>query len=117
MVRIANARLYAVSKRKKERYLLSAVESHIRRHHPACPITLRQTFASLIAERSWHDASLGAAFGIVASNYVRHKLTDYDQLKYRWGLTRDEARLVVAREVRDIMAAWKMGPPAPWTSN
>jgi hypothetical protein len=37
---------------------------------------------------------------------VRHRLTDYDQLLRVPGLTRDEARLIVAGDVRSITRRW-----------
>jgi hypothetical protein len=43
---------------------------------------------------------------MVATNDVRHRLTDYDQLLRVRGLTREEARLIVASEVKQIVALW-----------
>lgn len=100
-----------VSKRMRERYSLQAIMSHMRRFHPGCPDANRDKLVALIADRSWESASLGKAFGIVASNYVRHELTDYDPLRRRHGLMRDEARMIVAQEVEGIMRAWRIGPP------
>ncbi len=99
--------------KRREHYGTASIEAHIRRHHPGCPQALRAEFVAIIEPRKWEKASLGLAFGIVATNYVRHRLTDYDRLKKIHGLTREEARIVVAQEVKDIMATWKMGPPPP----
>jgi hypothetical protein len=47
----------------------------------------------------------------LTTNHIRHELTDYEWLMNingpGQGLTRDEARLVVAAEVRDIFDEWR----------
>jgi hypothetical protein len=42
--------------------------------------------------------------------FIRHRLTDYDRLLKVPGLTREEARMLVAEEVRDTQAAWRRPP-------
>lgn len=50
--------------------------------------------------------TLGRAFGLLATNDVRHRMTDYERLLNIPGPTRDEARLIVSGEVRQIIAGW-----------
>lgn len=50
---------------------------------------------------------VGQAFGINATNHVRHKMTDYERLLRISGLTRDEARFLVSFEVRAIFRDWR----------
>ncbi len=97
----------ARTKKKREFYSVEAVECHVRRHHPSCPADVLTALTGEIISRRWESATLGTAFGIVATNYARHKLTDYERLMRDCKLERDEARMIVAQEVRDIIAAWK----------
>lgn len=65
------------------------------------------------ARNRGHYGRLGEVAGILVSNYVRHELTDYDRLLRingaGEGLTREEARLVVAQEVEDMANHWRQG--------
>ena len=81
---------------------------HAAHHHPNCPAEMVALFADDISTREWEPPlTLGQAFGIKATNHVRHKLTDYDRLLRIPGLTRDEARLIVGFEVRATLAGWQ----------
>jgi hypothetical protein len=65
------------------------------------------------AKSKGHYGRLSVVAGILTTNHIRHELTDYDRLLNingrRQGLTRDEARLVVAAEVRDVFDSWRHG--------
>ncbi|WP_418294741.1 DUF2293 domain-containing protein [Microvirga ossetica] len=65
------------------------------------------------AKRKGHYGRLSVIAGILTTNHIRHELTDYEWLMNFNGpwqsLTRDEARLVVAAEVRDISDEWRNG--------
>lgn len=50
---------------------------------------------------------MGKAVGITVTNYVRHTLTQYEYLMTSLMLTREEARIVVADEVKDICSDWQ----------
>jgi hypothetical protein len=86
----------------------ASVERHLRRHHPRCPSEHFEQLVSKVTGREWRGVSIGKAVGVVVSNHVRHQLTDYERL-LRFGLTREEARLVVSREVQEILADWRAG--------
>ena len=96
-------------RRKRKRSTFSEVEvrEHISRHHPACPVDFADAYVQRIASRTWDPpTTLGHAVGLTIQNAVRHRLTDYDQLLRVPGLTRDEARLIVAGDVRSITRRW-----------
>lgn len=85
-----------------------AVRRHIQLNHPSCPEELKAIFEHKIIERSWRVGDTnGRAFGIIATNHVRHRMTSYEQLLRIAGVTRDEAHLIVSDEVEAIMAVWK----------
>lgn len=95
-------------KKRRSRFDREAVLRHAAHHHPNCPAEITALFADDISTREWEPPlTLGQAFGIKATNHVRHKMTDYDRLLRMPGLTRDEARLIVSFEVRTILAAWQ----------
>ncbi len=61
-----------------------------------------------VCERTWSaPIELGRAIDKVAASLARHRMTDYDQLYVVKGLTREEARLIVAPEVEAIIASWR----------
>jgi hypothetical protein len=83
------------------------VARHIESFHPNCPPDLKAMFCEAICNRTWvGKVSVGKAFGIVATNYIRHRMTDYERLMRTDRLTREEARLAVAEEVKEIMEGW-----------
>lgn len=65
------------------------------------------------ARNKGHYGRLGEVAGILVSNYVRHECTDYERLLRinggNEGLTREEARMVVAQEVEDMANRWRQG--------
>ncbi len=93
---------------KRRTHAADEVWRHFRAHHGACPEALAEEIVRRVCERAWSPpVELGRAVGIVASNLVRHRLTDYEQLFNVQGLTRDEARLIVEPEVESILASWQ----------
>lgn len=83
-----------------------AVVRHLAKHHPFCPPEVVAAITDRVLGRRWCRASIGAAIGIVATNYIRHHLTDYERMLRIPGMTRAEARQIVQFEVRDILAGW-----------
>jgi hypothetical protein len=77
------------------RFTVDEVIAHVAEHHPGCPTPTRDELARLVAQRSWGGASIGMAFGIVATDYVRQAFTDYRRLRQIPGMTGAEARLIV----------------------
>jgi hypothetical protein len=75
------------------------VFEHIEQHHPGCPSVLRGELAHLVAQRRWHAASIGTAFGITATGFIRHAFTDYERLRQTDGMTDVEARLVARSQL------------------
>lgn len=59
-----------------------------------------------VAGRSWRDATIGMAFGVTATDYVRRSCTDYRRLRRISGMTETEARMIVRREVDDVIRQW-----------
>lgn len=97
--------------KKRQQHSLDKAITHLREHHPGCPDDIMLELANRIASRTWRTrVTLGHAAGIVTSTYVRHRLTDYDRLFRIKGLTREEARLIVAPEVKAILDAWRRRP-------
>lgn len=88
------------------RYARDIVFKHISEKHPGCPEAVAWLFAEQVASKDWHGAKLGAAVGITLQNFLRHYMTDYDQLLL-CGHPRDEARRRVQPRVNAMIAAWK----------
>lgn len=96
---------------KRMSWSSGAVSAHMEHHHPSCPAGLRAKFAEEIGARKWDPpVTLGQAVGNTLHNFVRHNLTDYDALLRLPGITREEARLIVAGEVAAITSAWARIP-------
>jgi len=94
--------------RKRSTFLEAEIRQHLSRHHPACPDDFAEAYVHRIAGRTWDPpTTLGHAVGLTIQNDVRHRLTDYDRLLRVPGLTRDEARLIVAGDVRSITRGWE----------
>ena len=86
-----------------------AVSRPRRKTQLVCPIRpeYREILIERILAKRWTEASLGKVVGIVASTFARHQLTDYDRLLAISGMARAEARLIVSREVSDILESWR----------
>lgn len=68
-------------KKLRSRFDREAVLRHAGHHHPNCPAEMIALFADDISMGEWEPPlTLGQAFGIKASNHLRHKMTDYDRL-------------------------------------
>jgi hypothetical protein len=100
-----------VSPVTERRFKAKAVEKHMQKHFPNCPEVHRDKIVRRVAERPWQNATLGRAVGITVTNYVRHRLTDYERLMKRHGLTREEARIAEAGTVQDILRSWQSTGP------
>ncbi len=92
------------------RFLSAEIEEHLRRNHPNCPDFAVAFFTAEIARRTWRDATLGMAVGIVMQTYLRHHMTDYDTL-FLTGMSREEARRRVQPKVNAIIALWRRKRP------
>ncbi len=81
----------------------------MQKHFPNCPQVHRDEIVRRVVERIWQDATIGRAVGITVTNYVRHRLTDYERLMKQHGLTREEARVAEAGTVKEIWKSWQAG--------
>jgi len=97
---------------RRESHPSEAVAAHVRARHPRCPEEIVEAIVQRASARRWNPpVTLASAVGRIMSAYVRHQLTDYDQLLHmRIGLTQEEARLIVGDQVNDIIKGW--GHPA-----
>jgi hypothetical protein len=91
----------------EQKFRRKSVRKHMDKHFPACPPLHREQIVISVAERTWKDANIGKAVGIVVTNYIRHRLTDYEVLMRRHRLTREEARIIEAETVKDIWRSWQ----------
>ena len=91
----------------ERRFRSKSVEKHMQKHFPNCPEVHRDEIVRRVAECTWKDATIGRAVGITVTNYVRHRLTDYERLMKQHGLTREEARIAEAGTVQDILRSWQ----------
>jgi hypothetical protein len=91
----------------ERRFQAKAIEKHMQKHFPNCPQVHRDEIVLRVAERTWQEATIGRAVGITVTNYVRHRLTDYERLMKRHGLTREEARIAEAKTVKQIWRSWQ----------
>ena len=99
------------SAKRVRRFDCHSVLGHLKARHPGCPESVRSEIANRVVGREW-DCRLGQAVGISLQHYVRHELTDYDELYRVRGITKEEARLIIKNEVNDIIAQWAAPPIA-----
>jgi hypothetical protein len=93
---------------RRERFRRRDAIAHVRIHHPGCSSAVRKAVAERICRRSWTEGTaLGAAVGITLENFARHERTEYDTLLKQFRLERDEARLAVRTELRDLLESWR----------
>lgn len=97
----------------RRRFALDEIFEHIARRHPGCPAVFRGELAHLVARRAWVDASIGMAFGITASNFVRDNFTTYRSLRELADMSEAEARQAVRVEVGRVLATWSSA--GPWS--
>ena len=83
----------------------AAIEKHIRRNHPGCPDFAVTFFTAEVAKKNWKDATLGQAVGITMQTYLRHEMTDYDQMLLV-GVERKEAKRRVQPKINAMLASW-----------
>jgi hypothetical protein len=83
------------------------VVRHLRIHHPGCPKKTCLTIAARISAKNCDGRKLGAMVGIELQSYVRHNLTDYDELRRSRMMTREEARAFIEPQVEGILRAWR----------
>ena len=102
----------ALSPKTQRAIFLSQLDIYLRAMYPRCPPEMRNELVAR-AKRKGHYGRLGVVAGILTDNHIRHELTAYEWLLningHRKGLTREEARLVVAADVRDIVDWWRLG--------
>jgi len=82
----------------------------MQKNFPNCPEIHCGEIVQRVTDRVWEDTTIGGAVGIIITNYVRHRLTDYEMLMKRHGLTREEARIAEADTVSDILKSWQERP-------
>ena len=97
-------------------FRLKTVRRHMQKYFPNCPELHCGEIVRRVTDRVWEDTTIGGAVGIIVTNYVRHRLTDYEMLMKRHGLTREEARIAEAGTVRDILKSWQERPIQPETA-
>ncbi|PLW77929.1 DUF2293 domain-containing protein [Cohaesibacter celericrescens] len=86
------------------------IEDALIRHFPHCPQEHSQPILEKVLMRDWDKkTSMTKAVSIVVHNYIRHQMTDYDQIIGKSGITRDEARIIVKHEVQDWFDYWHTG--------
>jgi hypothetical protein len=99
-----------MQKRKFKSFQRPQIELAFIQHFPYCPPKDKAIIVARVQNRNWDKkTSLTQAISISVHNYIRHHLTDYEELLKNRGLTRDEARLVVKAEVDDWFDYWHTG--------
>lgn len=83
------------------------VMRHMRVHHPGSPKKSCLTIAARVSAKDWKGLKLGAAVGIELQQYIRHNLTDYDELLRSKVMTREEARAFIKPQVKNVLRVWK----------
>jgi hypothetical protein len=83
------------------------VLDHIREHRPRCPASrAHQIILRVLSRRHRQGASLGQAVGMAMQIYIRHTLTNYDNLLVLRGLPKAEARAMIKKKIRKTIAKW-----------
>jgi hypothetical protein len=96
---------------KRSQFDRAEVEAHILAKHPSCPAEIRAAIVEKLAGRTWEEPlTLGKAFGIVATNHIRHQHTDYERLLREEQLPRDVAREAVRKKLNAKLKAWRRRP-------
>lgn len=85
-------------------YSKSAFFSHIQENFPYCPSSIRQQLVNKSFQK-YNKGSIGACAGAAATNFIRHKLTIYDDLLAN-GTEKDEARAIIRSHVAEIFKIW-----------
>lgn len=87
------------------KFTIDAVRAHIRSRHPGCPEFAVEVFAAEIAAKRWKGCKLGMAVGITMQTFLRHNMTEYDQLLLE-GVERKEAMRRVQPRVNWMIERW-----------
>ncbi|AGG75734.1 DUF2293 domain-containing protein [Sinorhizobium meliloti] len=93
------------------KFAVDDVRCHIRHHHPGCPEFAVDFFSAAVTDRAWQRCTLGTAVGIVMQVFLRHHMTEYDQLLLI-GIEREEARRRVQPRINAMLATWRKPPVA-----
>ncbi len=88
------------------------VRAHVEKHMPNCPGIYRLAIIARVSRNPQRHKRLGRVVGSIATNYIRHELTDYETLMHVQGLSRSKARKVIRAEVGRIFSFWR-GLPGP----
>ncbi|KSV61613.1 hypothetical protein N182_13630 [Sinorhizobium sp. GL2] len=87
------------------KFTIDAIRAHIRSRHPGCPEFAVDFFATEISAKRWNGCKLGMAVGITLQTFLRHNMTDYDQLLLE-GVDREEAKRRVQPRVNRMIELW-----------
>jgi hypothetical protein len=85
----------------------AALRPLVRAQYPRCPGMYVAEIADRLAGRECPVTFLKQEIAMMAEAVIRHQLTDYDQLRTRFELSPEEARLAVADEISDWLAEWQ----------
>lgn len=96
-----------VAQKSHCQWIESEILKGIDRVLPACSYRHSRQILKIIARQYWLGLKLSAAIEQVATNYIRHDLTDYDDLIDRHGLTPKEARIAVEVAISEILGDWQ----------
>jgi hypothetical protein len=80
---------------------------HLKQHVPFCPGLYRAEVVERLAGRDVPAFLARQHVLDMLRSVIRHQLTDYDQLRTRYGLTCAEAQAAVAQEIADYIAQWQ----------
>jgi hypothetical protein len=80
---------------------------HLKKQAPLCPGLYREAVVQRLAGRFVPKGLEHQAVADMLESVIRHQLTDYDQLRTRYGLSSKEAKIAVAPEIADYLAEWQ----------
>lgn len=90
---------------------IGAVLKRLSHDWPGIPTDYVAALGLRVANKVWHDVSLGAAISIVVTTFARHKMTTYEKLLRSHSHTRETAIKATSKELKKHLATWKIGPP------
>lgn len=90
---------------------IGAVLKRLSHDWPGIPTDYVAALGLRVANKVWHDVSLGAAISIVVTTFARHKMTTYEKLLRSHSHTRETAIKATSKELKKHLAIWKIGPP------
>jgi hypothetical protein len=86
--------------------LRPALKAEIKIALPGCPGFYVDEIAERLSARPIIAQRLKADIVAMAQSVIRHQLTEYDALRTRHELTREEARLIVQPEIEVWFSQW-----------